>query len=102
MTTRSCAESGAQTGAELGGVHSGLVSSENSLQIPCLSGILAGWALSVRLGFISGRYLPGPSRPRCPVQLPTKFELVINLKTAKLLGLAILDSILVRADEVIE
>jgi putative tryptophan/tyrosine transport system substrate-binding protein len=98
------------------GIHRSLIiSTANHLRVPAVyafrffaaSGGLASYGIDFidlfrRGASYADRVLRGVPAADLPVQLPTKFELVINLKTAKDLGLEVPPSLLARADEVIE
>ena len=60
------------------------------------------WRCIARVARSSPAFLKGAKSVELPVELPTKYEMLVNLKTAKAIGVELPTMILLRADEVIE
>ncbi len=70
--------------------------------ITALAGSVAAFSAWPRQGIYAARILKGEKVGNLPVMQSSKFEMIINLKTAKTLGLTVPQNLLVAADEVIE
>src|SRR5262245_42544038 len=104
------------TASALSGVHRNLIAmlaarhklpSVSSVRVLAAAGVVVSYGPNLSnqyrqaAGYVD-RILKGEKPADLPVQAPTKYELVVNLKTAKALGLEVPPSVLARADEVIE
>jgi putative ABC transport system substrate-binding protein len=96
-----------RTAAEIGPAYETLAAERVEVVIVEKSGGLASYGVNLdwcfqRAAYFVDRILKGAKPAELPVEFPTKLELLINLKTAKTLGVTVPTALLVRADQVIE